>query len=156
MGSVARWCVRRRGIVLVGWLVLLIGLFAINTAAKPAFSDKFQLPNTPSTRALNLLEKDFKSASGASDQIVFHARSGTLLDPVVKAQVDNIVDQAAKVPHVGSVASPFGPQGASQLSADHTVAFATVQWDVQGQDLPKPDVTQLIDTAQRGAGGHGC
>ncbi|MGH9126611.1 MAG: MMPL family transporter [Acidimicrobiales bacterium] len=150
----ARWCVRRRGVVLVVWLVLLIGLLAVNKAAKPAFSNKFQLPDTPSTRALNLLEKNFKSASGASDQIVFHATSGTLTDPGVMAQAQKILAEAATIPHVGSVASPFGPQGGSQISADHTVAFATVQWDVMDQDLPKPDVKQLISTAQSGATGQ--
>jgi len=147
----ARWCVRHRTIVLAIWLVALVGLFAVNRAAKPDFSNKFQLPNTPSAAALNLLEKDFPSASGSSDQIVLHATSATLVDPTVQAQAETMLTKVATLPHVTSVTSPFTPTGAGQISKDKTVAFATIHFDAQSSNLPKAAVQQVITTAEKGA-----
>ena len=64
--------------VLALWLLALVGSFVLSAAVGTDFSTKFQLPNTQSAKALNLLEKDFPSASGSSDQIVLYAPSGTL------------------------------------------------------------------------------
>src|ERR1700722_7495890 len=104
-----RWCFRHRKVVLALWLIALVGLFGVNKAAKPSFSNKFQLPNTPSAAALNLLQKDFPSASGSSDQIVLHATTGPLEDASLQAQAEAILASVAKLPHVSSVTSPFGP-----------------------------------------------
>ncbi len=147
----ARWCVRHRKVVLALWLIALVGLFLVNKAAKPDFSNKFQLPNTPSTAALNLLEKDFPSASGSSDQIVLHATSGTLTDGPLEAQAQQLLAKVAALPHVSSVASPFAASGAAQISKDKTVAFATVHFDAQSANLPKAAVQKVITTAQAGA-----
>ncbi len=81
MKTLARWCFRHRKTILILWLVALVGFFALDRAASTAFSTKFQLPNTPSATALNLLQKDFPAASGSSDQIVLHATSGTRQRP---------------------------------------------------------------------------
>src|ERR1700722_14409234 len=111
-----RWCFRHRKVVLALWLIALVGLFGVNKAAKPAFSNKFQLPNTPSAAALNLLERDFPSASGSSDQIVLHATLGTLVDTSVQGHAEAMLASVAKLPHVSSVTSPFAPDGAGQIS----------------------------------------
>ncbi|HEX3621440.1 MAG TPA: MMPL family transporter [Acidimicrobiales bacterium] len=151
MGELARWCFRRRKVVLAVWLVAMVGLFAVNRAAKPAFSNKFSLPNTPSAAALSLLQKEFPSASGTSDQIVLHATAGTLTDPSVQPQAEQVLTAVAGLPHVGSVTSPFTSAGASQISKDGTIAFATVHFDEQSTDLTKPVVEQVIKTAEAGA-----
>src|SRR5580704_3292645 len=128
VGALARWCFQRRKVVLAVWLVAMVGLFAVNRAAKPAFSTEFQLPNTASAAALNLLAKDFPSASGSSDQIVLHATSGTLLVPAVQARAESMLAAVAKLPHVRSVSSPYAATGKTQISKDDTVAFATVDF----------------------------
>jgi RND superfamily putative drug exporter len=144
----AKWCFRHRKIVLTLWLVALVGFFAVDRAAGNAFSTKFQLPNTPSATALNLLEKDFPAVSGGSDQIVVHATSGTVRDAPVKARVQRMLQEVAALPHVRSVASPFTTAGAAQISKDGTVAFATVNFDEQTLNLPKAAVERVITTAQ--------
>ena len=111
MRALAAWCVQHRKTVLGIWLVALVGFFAVNQAAGTDFSTKFQLPNTQSSRALSLLQKQFPAVSGSSDQIVLHARSGT-------------------------------------VRSEGTVAFATVVFDEQTQNLPKSAAKRLITTAQ--------
>jgi RND superfamily putative drug exporter len=130
------------------WLAALIGFFAIDRAAGSNFSTKFQLPNTPSATALNLLQKDFPAVSGSADQIVLHARSGTLTEDPVRSDAQAMLDRVAKLPHVRAVTSPFDPAGAHQVSASGTVAFATVTFDEQPQDLPKAAVVRVMTTAQ--------
>ncbi len=151
MRSLARWCFRHRRVVLALWLLALVGSFALSQALGTNFSTKFQLPNTQSAKALSLLEKDFPAASGSSDQIVLYAPSGTLVGGPLEARATEMLDQVANLPHVRSVTSPFSPEGAGQVSKDGKVAFATVVFDAQSQDLPKAAVTRVMGTAQAAA-----
>jgi len=146
--GLAKWCFRHRKTVLVLWLVALVGFFAVDRAAGNAFSTKFQLPNTQSFTALNLLEKEFPAVSGTSDQIVVRAKSGTVPEAPVKAGVLRMLREVRSLPHVRSVSDPFTPAGTSQISRDGTVAFATVTFDEQMQALPKAAVDRVIATAQ--------
>jgi RND superfamily putative drug exporter len=148
VSGIGKWCVRHRRIVAILWLVALVGTFAASQAAGTAFSTKFSLPNTESATALSLLQKDFPAASGSSDQIVLHAKSGTLHAPAVQAKAERMLHQVTGLPHVASVTNPFGPAGAGQVSKDGTIAFATVTFDEQVQDLPLSAGKSLITTAQ--------
>ncbi len=148
MKSLGRWCFGHRRIVLIVWLVALVGFFALDRAAGNAFATKFQLPNTQSFAALNLLEKQFPAVSGTSDQIVVHATSGTVRDAPAMAHVQHMLEEVATLPHVRAVASPFTTVGARQISRDGTVAFATVTFDEQAQALPKVAVDRVIATAK--------
>jgi RND superfamily putative drug exporter len=148
MRAVARWCSRHRKFVLILWLIALVGSFGLSRATGTNFSTKFQLPNTQSSTALSLLQKDFPAASGSSDQIVVHATSGTLRQPSIGARAEGMLRRVGKLSHVRSVTNPFTATGASQLSSDGTVAFATVTFDQQSQALPKTAVTRVIKTAQ--------
>ena len=152
MGALARWCFNRRKIVLAAWLIAFVVLFGVNKAANPAFSNKFQLNNTASFKALNLLEKDFPSASGSSDQLVLHATTSTFLDPTVRASVAHLLASLGALPHVDSVTSPFTPETEkTQISGDSTVAFATIHFDEQSESLPKAAVLKVISVAEKGA-----
>jgi RND superfamily putative drug exporter len=148
MRVMARWCSRHRRIVLVLWLLALVGTFGLTRATGTNFSTKFQLPNTQSATALSLLQKDFPAASGSSDQIVLHATSGTLRDASVEARAASMLDKLATLPHVRSVTSPFSAAGTTQINKNATVAFATVVFDEQSQNLPKASVTRVITTAE--------
>jgi putative drug exporter of the RND superfamily len=148
VGAVGRWCMRHRRIVLLVWLVALIGSVAASQAAHTSFSTKFQLPNTQSARALSLLQKDFPAVSGDSDQIVLHARSGTVHDTAVQEAAVAMLRKVAGLPHVQSVTSPYTASGVAQVSKDGTVAFATVHFDELAQALPKQAVQKVITTAQ--------
>jgi putative drug exporter of the RND superfamily len=152
--ALARWCFRHRWVVLAAWLIALVGSFAASQAAGTEFSTKFQLPHTQSAEALALLQKEFPAASGSSDQIVLHATSGTLRDPALEARASRMLEEVAALPHVVSVTSPFSPEGAHQVSKDGTVAFATVIFDAQSQDLPKEAVAKVISTAQAAGDEH--
>jgi len=147
MPALARWCFRHRKLVLALWVAAFILIFAADYAAKPAYSSKFQLPNTDSARAISILQADFPAASGGSDQIVFEAFHGTLETPATARTVRAMLAEVARLPEVASVGSPYSPVGRAQMSRSRTIGFATVNWVVQDQDLPASAAPRLIDTA---------
>ena len=148
MKGLARWCFRHRRMVLALWLLALVGSFGATRAVGTNFSTKFQLPHTQSAKALSLLQRDFPAASGSSDQIVLYASSGTLRGGPLQARATGMLDRVSHLPHVRSVTSPFSAAGARQVSKNGRVAFATVTFDTQSQNLPRAAVTQVITTAQ--------
>jgi putative drug exporter of the RND superfamily len=146
--GLASWCFSHRRLVLVFWLVALVGTFAGSRGAGTSFSTKFQLPDTQSAHALTLLQREFPAASGSSDQIVLDASSGSVTDPAIKQRATQMLAQVATLPHVSSVASPYQATNSGQISKNGKIAFATVNFDEQGQNLPVDDVKKVITDAQ--------
>ncbi len=123
MKSLARFCYRRRWIVLAVWIVIFLG---VNVAAQTfgsAFANSFSLPGTNSTHAESLLASGFKGKAGDIDQIVFHATSGTIASH--EASIQAVIAKAAKLPDVATVVSPF-VGGSLQISKDNKIAYAVV------------------------------
>jgi putative drug exporter of the RND superfamily len=152
MPFLARWCFRRRWLVLAGWVLALVLLTAVSQAAGSSFTTKYTLPNSPSLQALAILTRDFPAASGDADQIVVEASIGSVTSGPVRSEVEAMLAKVSRLPRVASVAGPYGPYGASQVSRDGKIAFATVNFDAQAQDLPDSAVNAVIQTAQAAQG----
>ena len=129
MRKLATWCFRHRGITVAGWVVGLVALTAIHSAAGSAYSNNFDLPHTQSFDAIRLLERDAPKASGETDQIVIAVKQGKVTDPAVQAQADALFGRVARLPHVSTVASPYRAGGARQISPSGQIAFANVTFD---------------------------
>ncbi|MEP6954610.1 MAG: MMPL family transporter [Solirubrobacteraceae bacterium] len=154
MSQLARWCFTHRRIVLALWLAALIAIGAISASAGAGYTDSFKLPGTESTRALNLLQANFKSESGDTNQIVF---AGDLRDPAVKQRVQATLADVAKSAHVERVDDPYAAAtGGRQFAPNGRVAFANVHFDGEQPiaDVPKSAYTKVIDIAE-GARGDG-
>jgi len=150
LGIVARvggWAARHRRIVLLGWVVALVGAFGASSAVGTNYSNSFSLSGTDSQRSVDLLKRDFPAQSGDSDQIVLHARSGSVSAPAVKARVAPVLAQIAQLPHVSGVVSPYSPAGARDVSSNGQIAFATVNFDQRANTLPKAAVERVISLA---------
>jgi len=148
MSSLARWCFRRRWLVLAGWVLALVLLTAVSRAAGISYATTYTLPNSPSTQAQTILSRDFPAASGDADQIVVEAKTGPVTSGSARSEVETMLARVSRLPRVVSVASPYGPHGAGQVSRDGKIAFATVGFDAPAQDLPGGAVTAVIRTAQ--------
>jgi putative drug exporter of the RND superfamily len=146
LAGFARWCFLHRRAVLAIWLIALIGFFVIGRLTGSAYSDSSSLPGTDSTKAIQVLTTDFPAQAGDSDQIVVQARHGTLRSPVARTAVTSMLARVARLPHVRSVTSPYGPGG--QISRDGTIGLATVNLDAQADSIPDAAVNTLISTAQ--------
>src|SRR4051795_11923795 len=153
MRALARWCFRRKFVVLAVWVVALVALGGLGASAGSGYTDSFSLPGTESTTALNLLGDNFNTESTDTNQVVFAARDVT--DPAIRARIEKTLKAIGDGPHVERVDSPFA-QGAAarQIARDKTVAFANVHMDGEQPiaDVPKSAYDKLIATAEAGRG----
>ncbi|TML69713.1 MAG: MMPL family transporter [Actinobacteria bacterium] len=152
MRTLAGWCVRHRRLVVTGWLVALIGLTAISHSVGASYKDSFSLPGTQSFEALNLLQQVAPKASGDREQIVVAVEQGKVTDPAVRGQVEAMLAKVATLGDVASVASPYGPTGAAQISSSGEIAFANVTLTKQAAKITTGEAKKFVDTAKAGAG----
>src|SRR4051812_16703303 len=151
MKSLARWCFRRKFVVLGIWVTALVVLGGLSASAGSGYTDSFSLPGTESTTALNLLKDNFNSESTDTNQVVFAADDVTA--PATKARIQATLNAIAKGPHVERVDSPFTAGAAArQVADDKTVAFANVHMDGEQPiaDVPKSAYDKLIAIAEDG------
>ena len=153
MSRLAHWCFQHRRRVVAGWLLALIVVFGVSTALGSKFDTDITLPGTDSQLAYNLLDANFPAASGEGDQLVVHAVDGaTVRSPETKTAVEHVLTQLAGLHGVTAVGSPYATGGAAQISADGTVAFATITWNKTTPDTD--DVTKLISVADTANNAH--
>src|SRR5262249_36100917 len=95
-----------------------------------------------------LLQSAAPGQAGESDTIVWQVSSGSVKDPAVQQDISAMLDKVAHANSVASVVSPYTPQGASQISPDGTIAYAHVNWNARGQQIPKADVSNVISIAK--------
>src|SRR6266496_281343 len=152
MRTLAGWCVRHRRLVVTGWVVALMGLSVISQSVGSSYKDSFSLPGTQSFEALNLLQRAAPKASGDREQIVVAVKQGKVTDPAVRSRVEAMLKKIAALGEVASVASPYGPTGAAQISSSRQVAFANVTLTKQAAKITTGEARKFVDTAKSGAG----
>jgi RND superfamily putative drug exporter len=141
--------VEHRRLALIGWVVVLIAVLGASSAVGTRKANQFTLNGTESQRAQDLLTRDFRAQSGDVDQIVFHARSGRITDPAIRARIDAALARVARLPHVSAVASPFAPGDGNAISRDGRIAFATMTFNEQAPSLSKPTIERVISAAEK-------
>jgi len=134
--KVADFCYRRRRLVLLGWVLVFIGVFAAGSALPADHKASYQTPGAESTRAYELLGRRFPARKGDSIKVVF---AGDVDSQAGRARAEAAMATAVGQPHVSAVASPYAPEGASQISTDRRVAYAEVNFDKTFDELFSED-----------------
>jgi RND superfamily putative drug exporter len=142
----ARFCYRRRKLVVGLWFAALVGVNVLSGALGTNFTTNFSAPNTESTRAANLLSANFKAQSGDAVQVVYQG-TPSMHDPTVQQQVKAFNADLAKVPHILSVSDPYTTPGA--ISKSGTVAFANAQLDNKAQNISNSVGREIIKLAEQ-------
>ena len=146
-GPLRRWAgvaVRHPWRVIGGWIafIALIGVLAGTVGG--SFADEFAVPGTESQEALDTLVERFPAASGDSAQVVFRA-DATAEDPAVTARINAFLTEAATLPEVVGVTSPYD---AGTIAPDGTIAYATIQYADAGVELEEGSVDRLLELVQ--------
>lgn len=149
LSRLGRFAFRRRGLVVLLWLLALVGAgFAASTAAAPP-ADTFSMPGTESQKAFDLLQEKFPDArtDGAAARVVIRA-PGTekITSPTRKAQVEQLVADLTKAPQVAAVADPFKT---NTVSGDRTTTYAYVTYKAQATELTDAAHDGLTDAMER-------
>jgi putative drug exporter of the RND superfamily len=150
MRRLGNWCTTHRRAVILIWIAAVIVIGFAAGSAGSAFSNNFELPSSDSQRALDLLKHRFPAQSGDSAQIVYKAPQG-VESAAVRRRMQAVFAKVEQVPHVSGVSDPYTSPGAAAISKDGEIAYATVQFNKTTNDLPKPDIQRVIDTAQAAA-----
>ncbi|HWM99132.1 MAG TPA: efflux RND transporter permease subunit, partial [Streptosporangiaceae bacterium] len=148
MRSLARWCVRHRLVVLGIWLMVLAGTFFGQSALGSHYASGTTLSGTPSAAAASLLQRAVPGQSGDTEQIVFETKTGTVMAPAVRKQIQTMLGRVSHLRYVSGVTSPYSPPGARQISASKRIAFATVNFTKDNNSIPAAEATQLVNLAR--------
>ncbi|CAL9419044.1 MMPL family transporter [Streptomyces sp. enrichment culture] len=147
MAALARWCVQRRLVTVLLWLLALVGIAAGAFVAGSAYSNDYKVPGTESGRATELLNEGFPSLGGDSDSVVWHTPSGTVRDSGVEQTMTRTLDRLEELPGVASVSGPYD-DGGGRISADGRTAYATVTFEHSGKDITSGEAEAVVKTAK--------
>ncbi|OXS32277.1 MMPL family transporter [Streptomyces sp. XY006] len=148
MAALARWCVRRRLVTVLLWLLAFAGVAAGAAVAGTTYSNDYQVPGTESGRATELLHEGFPQLGGDSDTVVWHTDSGSVRAADVEQTMTRTLDRIENLPGVASVTSPYDGPGTGRISADGRTAYATVTFEAQAEDIAEGEARAVVDTAE--------
>ena len=150
--SVARFCVRRRFVVLGG---------VAGGGGRAGRRCRTGWEITPTTTCLcrgptasgprTRWQKSFPAQANGVSPIVLHAKSGKLTDSKYASAVNEAAADVAKAPYVASVVNPLTSQGASQLSKDQSTGYLSVGLSVSPGRCRSMTRRQIIDAAAKPA-----
>ena len=132
---------RRHWLFIIVWVVILGGLLGAKYAFGGTYVNNYTISGSDSATGLNVLNQAFPQQGGYGGQIVFHARSGTVTSQ--QTAVNQSVTNVSKLPHVIRAVSPFASANSGTVSADGTIAYANVGWNVNPDSLDTSYLDQL-------------
>ena len=144
MDKIARWCFKNKYIVIGLWVVALVAITVSTNKFGTKYADSFALPQSGSTKALNLLSKVSSSESGEVDTVVWRVQSGTVYDTINKTKINKLISEISNTPQVASVTSPYSIIGAIQISVNGKIAYAKVNWDGVFTKIKKQNVLKVV------------
>ncbi len=145
MGRLGAACYRHRWLTVVVWIAGVACLITLWMRFGAAADNSF----TGSDPGQALLSEHFAAQSG--DTLTLAIRSqAPVSSPAVRERVTRALAPFRQAPHVTGVSDPYTTPG--HLAADGNIAYATVQFDVQGSGIPGSEATALIHDAAVASG----
>ncbi|GAB2710521.1 RND superfamily putative drug exporter [Microbacterium marinum] len=146
--SLGRWSYRHAWRVLIAW-ILLLGLVGGSVALLMKGTDNsFSIPGTEAQEGIELLNRTFPQASGASAQFVVVAPEGSRVDDApLRDEVETLADGLADVDGVSNVTVPYDEMVDGLISDDGRAGLVQLQFDGQAMDVSDDtiaDVEQLV------------
>ncbi len=127
--------------MVAAWLVALIAVTAIHSAAGSAYKDTFRLQGTDSFDALALLKAAAPKEAGDQDRIVFATKQGKLTDAGTEQRIRTMLARVRTLPHVAAIGRP-------QTAPGGQIGFVPFNFDTQANKLPTAAIKRVINTAK--------
>jgi RND superfamily putative drug exporter len=128
--------------------------FFVGSTTGSNYSTGSKLSGTESATAQSLLQRAAPSVSGDTERVVFATQHGLITQRAIRTSVEATLAKVARLPGVTRVTSPYTAAGARQLSRDGHVAFATVNFSKDANNISASAATNFVKTA-RAANGNG-
>ena len=145
LGGLGAACYRHRWLTVVVWIAGVACLITLWMGFGAAADNSF----TGSDPGQALLNEHFAAQSG--DTLTLAIRSAEkITSPGVQARVTQALAPFRAAPHVTGVSDPYTTPG--HLAADGHIAYASVQFNIGGSDIPGSEATALIHDARTASG----
>ncbi len=135
---------RRRGRVVIGWIVAMIVIIGVGSSLKGEFNADYNTPGSESKAASDITEQRFGGYSGQEIYVVWKDTGG-VNTPAAQQRMNAFFAQAEKVNHISSH-TPI------RFSRNGQFGTTTLPLTVPGWDVTKDQGKQLIDAAQANDG----
>jgi putative drug exporter of the RND superfamily len=135
---------RRRGLVLLAWVVLLPSVILLGARFAGEFAADYSTPGSESRAAADLIAAGFPGSTGDTIDVVWQAPSG-VRDPAVEARIERFLARASRLEGVGE-------PGRARVSADGTIAVARIDLERRVWDVPTDTGKRLIEMAEEASG----
>jgi RND superfamily putative drug exporter len=159
MTRISQWAVRHPWFGLASWLLLIVFIGVLFTQLKGDFNDNFNLPDSESTTAQDLLKNLSGGAgtgSGLEGQVVWRVESGKATDPAKAAAMGATLTKVSGLPGVSCVISPLGaPQGANCPAAQAPAGAGQGQASGAQPQLPPDALGPMAHFGQAGVSPDG-
>ncbi|NED99314.1 MMPL family transporter [Phytoactinopolyspora halotolerans] len=144
LGRLAGVAFRRRGRVVVGWIVAIAAAVGLSAAFAGDFAADYSAPGSDSKQAQDLLSDRFPAFAGDTVDVVVRADDVTSAD--VRADVDELLGELAAADHVASVGDPYQEPGG--VSEDGRTLITQLRLTYEnGANVPHEASEQLLAAA---------
>jgi RND superfamily putative drug exporter len=134
---------RRRGRVLVAWIVLLPAVIALGARFAGEFEADYSTPDSESKAAADLIAERFPGSTGDMIDVVWQAPN--LRSPAVEAKVERFLTRGSRLEGVGEPGRP-------QVSPEGRIAVARLELERRVWDVPDETGKRLIEMAEEASG----
>ncbi|GGR98857.1 membrane protein [Micromonospora fulviviridis] len=140
LAGLARFCYRRRRLVLLTWIVGVIAVALVGFGYGAAPDNDFSGGGSQSARAQKLMEKHFPEEQGDRLSLAIKADKG-IDEPASRQKIERTIADLADSPVTGPVVSPY--QDRSLVTADRRIARMTIP--LSDKEVTKSEVKPLVD-----------
>ena len=131
---------RRRGRMVLGWVVATIVIIGLGGAFKGDYNANYDTPGSESKAASDITKEHFGGYSGQEIYVVWKDPSGAT-SPAARQRLNAFFAQAEKVDHIAAH-TPV------RVSRDGKIGTSTLPMTVPGWDFTKDQGTELIKAAE--------
>jgi RND superfamily putative drug exporter len=131
---------RRRGRMVLGWIVAAVVIIGLGSALKGEFQADYDTPGSESKAASDITKQRFGGYSGQEIYVVWKDQAGANSAAVLR-RMDGFFAQAERVEHIA-------PHIPIRVSRDGKIASTTLPLTVPGWEVTKDQGKQLIDAAE--------
>ncbi len=144
LARLAELAFRRRGRMLLAWVVALAALVALVPRVAGEFDADFSTPGSESKRAADLVAAHFPGSSGETVNVVWEAPAGARA-PSVEARVERFLAQARRLEGIGE------PEPA-RVSREGTIGLTRLELEQPSWKLETETGKSLIELADAATG----
>ncbi|MGW3768484.1 MMPL family transporter [Actinomadura verrucosospora] len=147
LAALARFCHRRRRLVLLAWLVGVVAVAFAGFGFGAAPDNDFSGGDSGSAKAQKLIERHFPERRGDTLTLAIKADRG-IDDPAARRRIEKVVAVLDASPVTGPVTSPY--QDPNLVTRDRRIARTTIP--LTEEAAKKTDVKPLVEAVKDASG----